>query len=212
MALGRNRDQHRREKWRPRAGPAAWAGNPQDAAGGGCATRRLRRFCVPSTLRRAGCLRLASAKPRGVCPPGKQSQLVGRLLYKQSQWPQGNRRSRQTNPIGGSPLYKQDACDKSQNSGVRAAFRGQYRRLFRAVATFVGRVKQSQFRPDGSTRSRLSWTPASAGATTGAGTGGTNEANWRAKGPGGRTNKANRSGAGCTNKAKPRRAGRGKSR
>jgi hypothetical protein len=33
-----------------------------------------------------------------------------------------------------------DACDKSRKSGVRAAFRGQYRRLFRAAATFVGRV------------------------------------------------------------------------
>ena len=44
---------------------------------------------------------------------------------------------------------KQDACDKSRKSGVRAAFRGQYRRLFRAVATFVGRVKQSQFADDG---------------------------------------------------------------
>jgi hypothetical protein len=40
---------------------------------------------------------------------------------------------------------KQDACDKSRKSGVRTAFRSQYRRLFRAAATFVGRIKQSQF-------------------------------------------------------------------
>ena len=174
-----------REMASPR-GACPWAENPQDTAGGGCATWRLRRVGVPSTSRRAGFLGLAAAKPRGVCLWGNKANRqpvvqtkpigIGRagktipkalgLEAATRHWGQvrqtkpigwqrdlacrtnkangreGNRRSRQTNPIEGSPLFK-----------------------------------QSQLPPDGSSRSWLSWTPASAGVTIGAGTAGTNEAN-----------------------------------
>jgi hypothetical protein len=69
---------------------------------------------------------------------------AGPALPYNCSWGAEHREGRPSCPSGGW-VYKQDARDKSRNSGVRSAFRSQYRRLFRAVATFVGRVKQSQF-------------------------------------------------------------------
>jgi hypothetical protein len=53
-------------------------------------------------------------------------------------------------PAGGQ-LYKQDAHDKSPQVGLRPAFLGGYQGSCWSIPSFVGRVKQTQFAPDGAT-------------------------------------------------------------